>query len=691
MKNKPFPAVFIFLGNCLLANTILLISSFIIHNTYSLIVLLFIVDFVLLLLLLRSNLVIVPNVAKRFLSFFIYLFYICSGVFIIAAIIITPFPVYVSWIQLINEGSDGGSISYLFICYLSFFVTLFCGLSYTSGIIKPFAGLALTVTVLMSIIFYTMILIFLSVILLLVNIVFLVSSFKTQENRRAVILSAIIQILLIFFVSFLFSFSSPLYKGWLGELRLLPQTYSFIKTVFPVSPFVTSIGSYDAAENMNVLGEKPYDKKPVLKIKGTPGKTFYIRMEAFATYTGASWQHEKEYLTPTDLEIVQFNNNDADINTVKITLLADYCYLVPHTLDTISININLSENRELIYSDFDTCFALTLPFIRNDVVNIKQSPEKLPRKSNPDDSYFTHYLHVPLNTEKALIEIAEDINKDTKNIDRMCKNIYTYLSGNYYYSLDTPGPVQYEDFVLDFLLKQNKGFCQHFASAFVILARLSGIPSRYVSGYLVYMPTDAAEVICTGLSAHAWPEIWDSEKGWIIYEATPPMNPEIWNSPDFYTLHNRDKDKKTTNQLVQIFGNRIEFSKETGNINKKTNIFLVSFIMTIGLTFLIGIIVISRFFRKQRSQLTGNNKKIQKIIGKIVKKAQKQMISHPMVSGWIVWVEEIKKKYNINPVYIRRVLSIILMTFFSSKTPGNFEVRYIQGFSKKINRTIVSR
>lgn len=85
-----------------------------------------------------------------------------------------------------------------------------------------------------------------------------------------------------------------------------------------------------------------------------------------------------------------------------------------------------------------------------------------------------------------------------------------------------------------FLFESGKGYCQHFATAAVILYRMYGIPARYATGYSV-KPSDFtlengeyhAEV--TDESAHAWVEICMPDYGWVPVETTPggPEIPEL--------------------------------------------------------------------------------------------------------------------------------------------------------------------
>ena len=77
-----------------------------------------------------------------------------------------------------------------------------------------------------------------------------------------------------------------------------------------------------------------------------------------------------------------------------------------------------------------------------------------------------------------------------------------------------------EDFLDYFVLKSKKGFCVHFATAFVLLARAEGIPARYVQGFLTNTG-GRTSVTVKNADAHAWPEVYLEGAGWIPYEPTP--------------------------------------------------------------------------------------------------------------------------------------------------------------------------
>jgi transglutaminase-like putative cysteine protease len=74
--------------------------------------------------------------------------------------------------------------------------------------------------------------------------------------------------------------------------------------------------------------------------------------------------------------------------------------------------------------------------------------------------------------------------------------------------------------LLEFLTTAPQGFCQQFAFAMAVLARLLGIPSRVVIGYTGGSFHNGQWVVTTA-DAHAWPELYFQGAGWLRFEPTP--------------------------------------------------------------------------------------------------------------------------------------------------------------------------
>jgi len=78
----------------------------------------------------------------------------------------------------------------------------------------------------------------------------------------------------------------------------------------------------------------------------------------------------------------------------------------------------------------------------------------------------------------------------------------------------------------DFLFVTRRGFCEHYASAFVVLMRAAGVPARVVTGYQggEANPVDGFVVVRQS-DAHAWAEVWIAGRGWIRVDPTAAVSP----------------------------------------------------------------------------------------------------------------------------------------------------------------------
>ena len=79
----------------------------------------------------------------------------------------------------------------------------------------------------------------------------------------------------------------------------------------------------------------------------------------------------------------------------------------------------------------------------------------------------------------------------------------------------------------EFWLDRKEGFCEHFASAFVVVMRALDVPARIVTGYQGADPqvVDGWHVVRQS-NAHAWAEVWYADEGWVRVDPTAAVAPE---------------------------------------------------------------------------------------------------------------------------------------------------------------------
>ncbi|MEL0068610.1 MAG: DUF3488 and transglutaminase-like domain-containing protein, partial [Gammaproteobacteria bacterium] len=86
--------------------------------------------------------------------------------------------------------------------------------------------------------------------------------------------------------------------------------------------------------------------------------------------------------------------------------------------------------------------------------------------------------------------------------------ILRYINQQAYHYTLSPGTMA-ENTVDDFWFNKQRGFCEHYAGAFVFIMRAAGIPSRVVTGYQGgEMNPYGDYMIVRQSDAHAWTEVW---------------------------------------------------------------------------------------------------------------------------------------------------------------------------------------
>jgi transglutaminase-like putative cysteine protease len=94
----------------------------------------------------------------------------------------------------------------------------------------------------------------------------------------------------------------------------------------------------------------------------------------------------------------------------------------------------------------------------------------------------------------------------------------------FFYTLEPPlldnNPID------QFLFISKRGFCEHYASAFVVMMRSAGIPARVVTGYQggEINPVDGVFTVRQS-DAHAWAEVWLRGRGWTRVDPTAAVSP----------------------------------------------------------------------------------------------------------------------------------------------------------------------
>ena len=182
-------------------------------------------------------------------------------------------------------------------------------------------------------------------------------------------------------------------------------------------------------------------------------------------------------------------------------------------------------------------------FSIKNLIDRKKKLEFFKYKNNQEiyDRLKDYYTLLPNTISKDLVSWAIENKKDKTDEQYLNTIIKTFADGSYFYNL-SPKNLSGNSYA-DFFFNSKEGYCEYFAGTFVLLARLGGIPSRIVSGYLGGDLNNIGDFyVFRQKDAHAWAEVWFEREGWVKVDPTKYIPQENIRN----TLNNLFNYKKNT-------------------------------------------------------------------------------------------------------------------------------------------------
>lgn len=131
-------------------------------------------------------------------------------------------------------------------------------------------------------------------------------------------------------------------------------------------------------------------------------------------------------------------------------------------------------------------------------------------------------------TEAAVLQaLAVQLQLQGQPTAEKLARVKAWFAANYRYSTARGGVAAGQSAVLDFLQRDRRGHCEHFATASVLLLRAAGVPARYAVGYLVQEPNRfGSGYVVRQRHAHAWTLVW-VDGAWQDFDTTPASWPTL--------------------------------------------------------------------------------------------------------------------------------------------------------------------
>ena len=141
----------------------------------------------------------------------------------------------------------------------------------------------------------------------------------------------------------------------------------------------------------------------------------------------------------------------------------------------------------------------------------------------PPDA-LTPYVSLPPLPSRVVALAHHIVGGATTPMAKALAIVRWFTSGRFRYTLSPPAPGG-TDPLTSFLFSTRAGFCQQFAAAYAVLARLDGLPTRVAVGFTTGALVGRDRYQVTGADAHVWPEVYlGPSVGWTSFEPTPAIS-----------------------------------------------------------------------------------------------------------------------------------------------------------------------
>ncbi|MBH0207926.1 MAG: DUF3488 domain-containing protein [Nitrospira sp.] len=289
--------------------------------------------------------------------------------------------------------------------------------------------------------------------------------------------------------------------------------------------------------NLGAIGSIKHDPSVVMRVEllGTPrqaARPLYIRGVSFDRYDGKVWTNQLSYRRSFIEEspgtfgfrgkrgVARSDSGDAIRQKILLEPLDTPVLFAAPFIERVT-----GAFPSLF---FDPAGAVYLPFpsssrIEYTVVSRSNTLASADLGTGPGhypDWVVRHYLQLPGQSHR-INALAGDLTQGRHTPYEQAAAIQTYLTQNYRYSLDAPLAAQDQP-LEEFLFVRKTGYCEHYATAMVIMLRTIGIPARLVTGFLATEWNDyGSYYVVRQQDAHAWVEVYLPHSGWMSMDPTP--------------------------------------------------------------------------------------------------------------------------------------------------------------------------
>lgn len=289
--------------------------------------------------------------------------------------------------------------------------------------------------------------------------------------------------------------------------------------------------------DLGTIGSIKQDPQIVMRVElpdqpASGHDSVYLRGLAYDRYDGRAWSTSSSYrrhlnVIENGTFLVDSSGPRRDGHTSHLTQQD----ILLEALDTsvlFAAPFAESLSGEFMTVQIDHMGGLHLPY--HNVSRVRYSVTSRTHEVSPEEQsapmrdysrpVYDRYLQTPVFSPR-VAELANHVTQQAATPFEKVVAIQQHLLRSYQYSLDIE-TTQSESPIEDFLFERKTGYCEHYATAMVMMLRAIGIPARLVTGFLATEWNDFGNYFTVRQrDAHAWVEVYFPRSGWVSYDPTP--------------------------------------------------------------------------------------------------------------------------------------------------------------------------
>ncbi|MGM0507579.1 MAG: transglutaminase-like domain-containing protein [Fusobacteriota bacterium] len=402
-------------------------------------------------------------------------------------------------------------------------------------------------------------------------------------------------------------------------------------------------GSYGEMTSIGELGELKLSGEILMRVKSVDYKNKNIprllRDNIYNLFTPPNWHKQNKKFEVADLD----DKDNWVLNNFK-----------PKKLSLLEVDQKIKNDRALLSLPKGSYRAKNLNgYLETDkyrAFRISETGGQINYRVSFDSRQRYNFkvergdLQIPSQEKEALSKVADKLDLYDKNENEILKTLIRYFDKNFEYSLKIQNTRRSKSYLKEFLLEHKSGHCEYFATATVLLLREAGIPSRYITGFVVEEKSKYDDnYIIRERHGHSWTLAYINND-WIEIDTTPGN----WLSEDEEGASRFEEVSDFFDSLTYKI--RMFLKENDENVNLYLTI----------ITSLLLAIMILRIYLRQRKKLKdiGKNKYQRKkfktiesdinLIKTELKKFDIPKLDHETLNMWINRIIIIKKDSNEN-------------------------------------------